>query len=560
MDTLTYGDYRDGFQKTVYGNIEVGLGAQVHFWYENASGIMDSFWAYVGVLPMVGKSTESTRYASTLDKAYSLNGRNSIPESASDLDTWDPGDSISYVSYGGLLFTGSAGFGPVGVGSNYLAKGSWETYVEKVGSHKAYVKMTKGKLDSLSVFASASIVTVSRNFFSTADDGFSYLFDLSTEVGRKAYEDMIRGNSVAANQFATTKPRNLVEIAPVQKVETFRTVSTGSMVSWSLAIPIIWDKTYSTGRVQSFTSSDLHFKRNTARVHYGIFSSAEDTQFWFKHAEKNFMFYGARYSVENWDTKAKMESMFGTYSYQFRHEASNSGRLQDGIKDLIRQTGLKTLMVNIPNSTNLGYTGIEFNVNFSDDNTIRMMNMAQRLGESGFVDRATKGIDAYFRMNDPYWYCNYKKGDAAEPGTIDPDCIYRVKSQTARMASKMYSALRTMSRTLNSDPKAFSAAYGSFGEGMAENMFTFRLAMDIAGPGVEIDYLIEGTRISMYYRSWQTDSNGNWVPMSEPSKKGLPFNPKTRHTRVRGIVIGNNPGDVINDPGQIIDPDMAVMF
>jgi len=56
------------------------------------------------------------------------------------------------------------------------------------------VKFTATKLQSLSVFGTAAILTIANSNFSSADDGFSYLFDLETEVGRKAYEDMVRGN------------------------------------------------------------------------------------------------------------------------------------------------------------------------------------------------------------------------------------------------------------------------------------------------------------------------------------------------------------------------------
>ncbi|MBV2169610.1 MAG: hypothetical protein KUL82_12970 [Bdellovibrio sp.] len=532
-DSLVYGDFRDGFQKTVYGNIEVGLGAEVQFWYDNAKGLADHFWAYVGVLPIVGKDTESTRYVSTLDKAYAMGGRWEVPKSASDLDRWDAGDSITYLGQGGVIFSAGAGFGPVGAGVAKFAGGTWETYVEKVGADKAYVKMSRGKLNSFSVFTDISIINLSLSEFRFADDGFSFVFDLTTEVGRKAYEDMIRGNVLASENFASAKPANLVERAPVIKVETFRSVSTGRIASKSLSIPIIWDKTYSKGRINSYTTSDMHVDRNTARAYYGIFSESEDSRFWTRHKEKEFMFYGAKYSVENWDSKARMDSMFGTYSYTFKHEKSNGYRLRAGIKELVKKTGLDTLMVGIPEK-DLGYTGIEFNVNFDDQNTMRLMAAAQKMTQDQFIDMSTDQVYPYFKeMNDPYDYCM-----VADDGG---SCASMVGRRTANAASKMYFALKDMYKNMNTDPKAFAVAYGQFGEGMAENLFTFRTAMKLAGPGVSVDYLIEGTYISMYFREWTVNGQGLWSPSLErPMYKGLPFNPATRHSRVRGMIIGNS--------------------
>lgn len=529
-DVLRVGDYRGGFQKTVYGSIEVGIGAQVQFWFDNATGVLKHFWGYVGVLPILGKQTESVRYVSTLDKAMAMNGRWEVPKSADSLDRWDTGDSITYVGRGGIIFSAGAGLGPVGIGVAKLAAGTWETYVEKVSADKAYVKMTRGKLENFSMFTNVSILTLALSDFKYADDGFSFLFDLSTEVGRKAYEDMIRGNVLASENFAKNTPRNLVERAPVVKVETFRSVSSGKILSKSLAIPIIWDKTYSKGRINSFTTSDLHINRNTARVHYGIFTDSVDSRFWFKHKETDFMFYGAKYSVENWDSKARMESMFGTYSYAFRHEQSNGNRLRKGIRELVKKTGLDTLMVSVPDR-DLGYTGIEFNVNFSDENTMRLMMAAQRMSQDQFIDMSTDQISGYFRSNnDPYDYCMIDAGP----------CVYNVTKRTANAASKMYYALKSMYKYMNSDPKAFAAAYGEFGEGMAENVFTFRSAMRMAGPNVLVDYLIEGTYLSMYYRQWAIDTQGRWVAVGSPTYKGLPFDPATRHSQARGLILGNS--------------------
>ena len=136
------------------------------------------------------------------------------------------------------------------------------------------------------------------------------------------------------------------------------------------------------------------------------------------------------------------------------------------------------------------------------------MQVAQNMSEDEFIRRATSQFSNYFgKRSDPYELCN----DFID-GVTNRHCEYVVKKDTATMMSRMYSALRTMYKTMNSDPKAFATAYGKFGEGMAENLFTFRAAMAMAGSGVTIDYLIEGTKISMYNRSWITGPDGTWYP------------------------------------------------
>jgi hypothetical protein len=545
-ESLTYGDYRDGFQKTVYGNIQAGLGAQLRFWFSNATSWRPGFWAFVGILPMAGKETESTRFVSTLEKASVMSGRYKVPDFAKDLEIWDPGDSITYIGKGGVVFGGAAGIGPIGVGGAQLAQGLWEIYVEKVGSHRVYVKLTNSRLQALSVFGMAAILTISMDHFHSADDGFSFLYDLNTDMGRKAYEDVIRGNVYSSGVLAAQKPENQVLMAPVQKIETFRSVSTGSIASEVLKIPILWNKTYSRGRIHSFTSSDLHLNRNTTRVHYGIFSSSEDSQFWRTHKEKDLMFYGAKYSVDNWENHTHMDSMFGTYSYAFRHEDSSDERLRYGIEGLIKKTGLEGLRYMVPAAADLGYTGVEFNLKFSEENTIRLMGAVQNLDEIKFSQRSLQNIQqAYESQTDFNRYCSYlieeKTQEGIQPELSDSQCLNEVGQRTSVMMKKMFKSLHKMRATVNVDPRAFSAAYGEFGEAMAENAFTFKAAVDIAGPGVVIDYLIEGTRISMLYRKWQTDSQGRWVPVFPANQNGHPFEPIIRHSKARGVVVGTDP-------------------
>ncbi len=74
-ESVKVGDYSSGFQKTVYGYIEVGLGAQLQFWYSNIVDMIPAFWGHVGAMPIIGKQAESVRSVSTLEKAEAIRGR-----------------------------------------------------------------------------------------------------------------------------------------------------------------------------------------------------------------------------------------------------------------------------------------------------------------------------------------------------------------------------------------------------------------------------------------------------------------------------------------------------
>ncbi|MNS80112.1 hypothetical protein D3C72_1137790 [compost metagenome] len=202
------------------------------------------------------------------------------------------------------------------------------------------------------------------------------------------------------------------------------------------------------------------------------------------------------------------------------------------LRDLVKHTGIERLMVRVPD-IGKSYTGIEFNVSFPEENTRRLMMLAQRMDQREFVRYGTGQIDSYMR-NDPYYYCaQYTTRTGVS------NCTSWLKDDTAKAMGKMHYALRKMYRYVDTDSKAFAAAYGEFGEGMNENMFTFRAAVRLAGSGVQVDYLVEGTYLSMYRRAWMIDPDGVWVPVDDVTRTGYKFNPRTRHSMVRGIVLDN---------------------
>ena len=131
------------YLKTSYELLEGSMGAATGFYFENATGIASQFWAQVGLAPMKGQEISSVRYFSTLAEAKKTKGYNSAPLNISELYKWQQGESVSYKSKGGIAFVAGTGIGLMGLTSTSVALGTWETYVEKVDTNRAYIKITK---------------------------------------------------------------------------------------------------------------------------------------------------------------------------------------------------------------------------------------------------------------------------------------------------------------------------------------------------------------------------------------------------------------------------------
>jgi hypothetical protein len=515
-ETLVIDDYRYGFQKSVGTKMSAGLGAKIQWWYINASGLKDAFWGYVGILPIVGHSNYSKRYTRTLAGAQNMGGRTQMP-TAADIWKWDLGDSIKFVSDGGVVFSAGVGLNPAGVGAAAIANGTWETYVEKVSSHEAYVKITKGQLRGLTLFTVLGPATLQTMRFGATDDSFSFVYDLNKEVGRRAFEDMLHGNVAASEKINKQRPRDYVTIPPLLKIDSVHTASSGSLVNFNVYLPILWSYRNTVGNIQNFSSTDLHIGHNIADVNYGIYSREKSNTFLFRHTENSLKFYGAKYHVKDTLTDKNYASEFAKFHMSFDKEVANDTSLSAALRDLLAQTGQKVLKVNVPEVGNLGYAGYRFTVSFSAKNTLAMIKNALSHSDADYSAQARSQIKNYvYNSGDPYSICMGQYNDPSE-------CERGLNWKTDKGAREMHQALLTMSRTFNTDSAAFAQAYGEFGEGMAATMFTFDLGRQIAGPDLLMSYLIQGTRLSMYMREWVTNSQSQWVPFvySENTKRTL---------------------------------------
>jgi len=540
-DRMVLDDYRDGVQKMTMKTLGVGLGPSVRFWYPHASGLMDLWWAKVGIRPVMEKEVNSVHFYRTPDEARSAKRLIRMPKDARDVDPWSQGDSITYISKGGLLFAIKTGLSVWQIGVSGLAQGTWETYVEKISSDKVYVKITRGHLTRLSTFTGVLLAELSVDHFGHRDDGFSYLYDMGTPEGRKAYEDALRGNLYPSETFANALPNNSVERAPVLKVSTFSSMYTGRFIKAQLGLPVFWNKTYSRGRILSFSTTEFHITNKLARAHYGVFSEQNIYRRMKKHQESDFMFYGTHYDIA--DANGVKSGVFGRYSYAYNGTNSSESNFSRALRSLIRRTGTDELEVDLPNH-HLGYMAIEFDVTLGDEPTQTLLNVAQGPGLPAMTRVADRYLQTYWDGGDRYNQCH---GEAVAP--VRAHCVQELREETYRALEKMQKALLEMAASRGRDSKAFARAYGEFGEQMAKNFVTFRTALELAGPGVEIDYLLEGERISMYYKAWlTTDTPNRWQlvvnPNSHPRDPAFPFEPRLRRSKARGLAVNPQHGGI----------------
>lgn len=523
-------DFQSGFQKISFHNLTTGLGAHLSFWYPEAAGLSREWWTYVGLIPLIGKESRSVKFHRGLSEARATRGYRAVPTVARSLDSWSTGDSLTYRSRGGLLFAAGAGLGAIGVGSTALAQGSWEIAIEKITRDKVYVKITREQIHSLSFSVGAALVQAAVTDFRESDKGFSFLFDLRSETGCKGYEDMIRGNVLAAETLALREIAVPLEQAGTAKIVSFQTLGGGRLFSSQQGFPGIWFRQRTRGQISSFSSAEFPLKNKNAQVHYGVYSQSKRLLFLSKHRETEQVFYGVHYAVKS--PKETHQGRFGQFHFLHTNDATSARKFEKVLRELIKLTGIEEFAKDSP-ARALGYVGIDFETTFNQENTQRLMIAAQTRDADYFVGIGDRYLKAYRQRGDPFNHCL---------GPVLPGCRRHLQEESFAALQTMHHALRTMALAQDRDPVAFTEAYAKFGEAFGKNHITFRSALELAGPGVELRYLLEGTRLSLYFKSWKTTETPNrWATVYNPDEKGpqapLPFEPRLRHTRLRGLIL-----------------------
>ncbi len=489
-DTLVYGDYSGGFLVTKFRFVDAGYGQKIIWFHNNVTGLKPAEWSVVGLVPFVGSEVASVKFVADLKAAKAVKA-SAPPLKAEELKAWTAGDYSYNNTFGGVIFFAQIGvggsYGP-GVGPVYVARGNWDVYVEKVGADHAFVRLTNSKLKDLSLQAGNILVGVSAETFKKSADSMSYMINISTAEGAKAYNDLVRGN-VAAIQMLSTNP-NSSRI--VQKWDHYSGKVAGRMTNFYLGIPIIAYWTWTAGKIYELYDTQFFYSNSKSTVNYGIYLKERRTHLFGNHTQRSQVFYGATIDVKSMDNQPLGKSHFAQYSWIADTSMSSQENLQKVIADLIQKTGLSELAVNVPPAEDLDYVKVEFRATFDEASTLRLIQNSKQTARALTSELAVSKVLKYFEMpSDSLGLC-------ADDADFEA-CQSRLIKETRAGVREMYQALERLNASLSvDDTQAFVKAYAELGRAVLKNSFVFKTCLELAGEGVTMDYAILGTHNSAY--------------------------------------------------------------
>lgn len=517
-DTLVLGDYSKGFRVVKYYEVDAGVGGKLTWFWPNKTGLAGKFWAYVGLMPMAGKTSVSNQFQPTYEKAMDAKARK-IPMTAADFNSWAIDDSVNYSSTGGLIFSVGVGMPGVNIGTDFIVQGTFSTYVEKVSQDEVYVMISNTNAKSLLKQVEGSVVRVGVTKYKEIEQGMSYMIKYNDPVGKMAYNDLIRGNVAAIEMLLQDSSQTAV-----QKWEKLNRVQMRRLSHFNFGIPFIMNWGWTSGNIYELSNTRAFYDNTRAEVDYGVYIKEKRKKVFGSKAVKTESFYGSVFRLYSYDNDLMAKHIFGQYVFNGDDNKTKTKDMNKTINNLIEKTGLsQQLALNIPQYKKLKFSRINLEVNFDEDQTLKFMEAAAAMTPEVIADRANR-IAQDFLMNESQTLALCTPEETEVPMSRDV-CLSKYTQENTEASSSLVKAARVMKTHFEAGhDKEFSMAYAEFGKAMLKNATMFQAILGMAGSGAEIIYNVQNTFFQNYRVIYlTTDQAGVYIRQIKGQKNTVIF-------------------------------------
>lgn len=505
-DTLVLGDYSKGFRVVKYSEISAGLGGKLTWNFPNKTGLAGKLWAYVGLMPIVGKTSVSHQFQPSYKQAIEATAR-AVPMEATDLNSWYENDSVNYSSTGGLIFSVGVGVPGINVGTDFVVQGTFSTYVEKVSADEVYVMLSNTDAKSLNMQVDATFVQVGVSKYKEIEQGMSYMIKYKDALGKKAYHDLIRGN-VAAIQMLLDNPNQNA----IRKWEKMNRTQVRKLAHFNFGIPFIMTWGWTAGKIYEFSDTRAYYDNTRAEVDYGVYVKEKRKKIFGSMAVKTESFYGSVYRLYSYDNDLMSRYIFGQYVFNADDNKTKTKDMDKTIDNLVEKTGLSAqLALNIPKYKKLKFSRINLEVNFDEDQTLNIMNATLRMSPEMIAERANT-VAKRFLLNEQQALNLCTSEETEVPMSTDV-CLQKYIQENLEASNSLVKAAQLMKKYFEArKDKEFSLAYAEFGKAMLKNASMFQAILGMGGAGSEIIYNVQNTFFQNYRVIYvTTDQPGVYV-------------------------------------------------
>jgi hypothetical protein len=315
--------------------------------------------------------------------------------------------------------------------------------------------------------------------------------------------------------------------------------SRGVVTNLFLGLPIIFNYQFEKGRITSFSRTNLYLQKREVAADYAVYNRESRFRFFDHHKNYAENFYGTIYRAkEMGDVNDKgTVGYFGKYNWSYMNDNSTPGSFSSALQKLHDDTGFDVSKIKVPNLRNLEFMSMVVEVNFSEDNTNRLMGLAASGRVMSLKRNLNSDVANYLFDGDQYHLCVNKDGQSV----ARPECERMLLQRVSYSVDSMQSSLMDMKRyKARGDYKSFAKAYARFGEAFSENPLTFKRGLKLAKDGVLVRFMIQGTHTSYYDANYETTADGTLSSVRSLSlvKKVKQLPPLYSRSPIRGLLAG----------------------
>ncbi len=481
-----------GFRQIQTDSVNLKAGIYGGWYQYNGSFAGSLFGAGVTIMPVAGSSVTVNRFVANEKEAEHL-PQVLIPAKYQALNSWRPHDSISYQNRGGIIFAVGAGFAFTGLAGDFFAAGDWKTYVEKIDASHVYVKVTNIKITSMDIMVGNFVSYGMLSDFKKTDNMFSYIFDLSDPRGQVAYEAMVHGSIMEAQDLNAKNP-TLAELILTEDGGT-----SGIEKKFYFGLPFL-NVSHDSGNLINYSNTVFHQDNSQSDVEYGLYWSEGQRNLLGRHRDFTKSFYATSYVTTTSPTKDQQagvseKGIYGTLTLSYENDNSGESTIKMLIGKMVKQTGMRNQLQFVGGDAEgtHGYLHLSLTLNFPEAATRSLMSRAAQVNYD--VAPMENYIEHYFNvLNDPEDFCR----TSTDNGNDFDHCKLGVKGEARHAIDDLRAALVRMNAAdKKGDRKAFVQAYSKFGEAMLKNEFVFALAEQMARTSnLSIIFEAEGESIS----------------------------------------------------------------
>ncbi len=481
-------DFKAGFQVSQMKSYNLGLGIAPQVYVDNATGLMALSTGVVGLAATKNSLVQFERFIETEEEVSQM-ANLPIPYKKNQLDLYKTGESVYFENTGGMLFIGGVSVAGVFTGGSVVAEGGFKTFVTKTDHNKVSVQVVKTKINNTTLFTGFTVIKLDAASNKQLNRGFSYNFDLNSDAAIDAYERLLAGNAVPAQELSARGAFTGVVIT-----DTFNNSQNVRSRGLTIGIPMVFIYNWSTGKTYGQTETLYHENNSKTDLNYGVYFKELNGRFFHKHKKLVRTFYSGKALNKTSKGSVISQDQLATYLWSYENDSSKSTTFKKALKTFQKDLGLRSVFnPSISPKEILGYMKLEAQVEIPESYTKRMIKAIDAgLVSDVMVKQSANLINDYFAKGDLDELCLNEDDEVIAQG---PSCKDKLARQTKISLKKINSILSQMNKSANA--AEFTALHALVGKEVVKNQFvlgTF-FAMDSK---CELSYKVklEGERLS----------------------------------------------------------------